>query len=137
MNINLAANPAQRRERFLGSIGRLIKRRVKQRIGRQINAKRQESLERTLVRGAERIWALGYHLDDVARLDVVHVSALVQALLDEGYKEGTLTSYISAYRQLGRWLGNSRLANFKRSVPDAAESSAVMTAPSSGQFPDS
>jgi site-specific recombinase XerC len=110
----LPVNPALRRVQLLSSIRRLIKRRVKQKIGRQISPKRQESLEKTLTRGAERIWALGYHIDDVAKLDARHVQALLQALENEGFREGTLTSYLTAFRQLGRWLANAQMANLKR-----------------------
>lgn len=134
---NLAGNPAQRRERFVSSIRRLMKRRVKQAIGRQLNAKRQESLEKVLVRGAERVWALGYHLDDVAKLDVLHVNALLHALENEGYKSGTITSYLSAFRQLGRWLGDTEMANLKRAAQAVADPGCLPTARATGQSPDS
>lgn len=134
---NLAVNPAQRRERFVSSIRRLMKRRVKQAIGRQLNAKRQESLEKTLIRGAERVWALGYHLDDVAKLDVLHVNALLDELEDEGYKSGTIAAYLSAFRQLGRWLGDTEMAHLKRAAPDVADPVCSPTARATVQSPDS
>lgn len=106
------ATPARRREALLASVGRLCRRMVRQRYGKQFSSGRALSVERTLQRGVERIWALGYHLDDVKMIDAHHVQALVESLSAMGYAASTVQGYVGVFRQLGRWLSKPELRNF-------------------------
>jgi site-specific recombinase XerD len=85
---------------------------VRQRFGKQFSSSRAQSVERTLQRGVERIWALGFHLDDVKAIEAEHVQALVDSLAEMGYAATTVQSYVGVFRQLGRWLSKPALRDF-------------------------
>lgn len=106
-------NPAERQGRLLRSVSIAVSRGGRRKYGRSISKDRLVTIEKTLIRGVSRIWALGHHLDDVAQIGAEHVQALLRNLQEEGYSDSTVRYYLAAFRQLGRWCNKECLVAFK------------------------
>lgn len=99
--------PADKKTRLLASINRACARKAKQRYGRPVTAKRLQSIQGLLLRGATRIWSLGFHIDDVSRIADEHLQALVDDLKSAGFSDSTVVAYKGAFHTLAAWQGRT------------------------------
>lgn len=98
-------SPAERKGRLLSSIKRACTRKGKQRYGRPMSANRLQTLQGLLVRGANRIWSLGFHIDDISKVEDFHLHALAADLKGAGFSDSTTTAYLKAFEALSKWQG--------------------------------
>lgn len=70
-----------------------------------------KSTSEVLVACMGRIWNLGFHLDDPAKLRRHHIDALVVSWVQAGYSHTTMANSLSRLRQLALWLGSPDLVS--------------------------
>lgn len=99
--------PADRKARLMASIKRACARKAKQRYGKPVSPKRLGTIQGFLLRGANRIWSLGYHIDEISRINDTHLQALAEDLKSAGFSESTVTAYLGAFQMLASWQGRS------------------------------